>query len=139
LLDLIQAAVILGFRLIITPSSPPHVPMAVRARHSEGGVLLEARCEVRSMNPRHASCKGRTMLCVLRTCDDVSPSHSDLAPGVRRHGDMCREDVAAVVNAANERLSHGGGIAKAIAEQAGCDGVVQKESAEWVQKNGMRA
>jgi O-acetyl-ADP-ribose deacetylase (regulator of RNase III) len=53
-----------------------------------------------------------------------------------RHGDLCKEEVGAIVNAANEFLSHGGGVAKSIATAAGCDGIVDKESAEWVAKNG---
>jgi hypothetical protein len=45
-------------------------------------------------------------------------------------------EVGAIVNAANEFLSHGGGVAKSIANAAGCDGIVDKESAVWVAKNG---
>ncbi len=69
--------------------------LQVRARHTVGGVLLEAR-----------------------------------------HGDLCKEEVGAIVNAANEQLRHGGGVARAIADQAGCGGVVHTESAAWVQKHG---
>jgi O-acetyl-ADP-ribose deacetylase (regulator of RNase III) len=34
-----------------------------------------------------------------------------------RHGDLCKEEVCAIVNAGNEQLRHGGGVARAIADQ----------------------
>ena len=40
----------------------------------------------------------------------------------------------ALVNAANERLEHGGGIAQEIASRAGH--ILQSESREWISKNG---
>ena len=53
-----------------------------------------------------------------------------------RHGDICHEDVGAIVNAANEALRHGGGVAKAISTAAGHDDIVQRESTEWVREHG---
>jgi len=53
-----------------------------------------------------------------------------------RHGDLCQEEAGAIVNAANELLQHGGGVARAIVEAAGGDGVVQRESTEWVRAHG---
>jgi O-acetyl-ADP-ribose deacetylase (regulator of RNase III) len=49
-------------------------------------------------------------------------------------GDITRLDVDAIVNAANGRLAHGGGVAAAIARSGGP--VIQKESNEWVRKHG---
>jgi len=43
-----------------------------------------------------------------------------------RHGDLCKEEVGAIVNAANEFLRHGGGVARAIADAAGCGGIVHR-------------
>ena len=72
------------------------------------------------------------------TLSCLFPFHSffDELVGKFRHGDLCKEEVGAIVNAANEFLSHGGGVAKSIANAAGCNGIVDKESAEWVAKNG---
>jgi O-acetyl-ADP-ribose deacetylase (regulator of RNase III) len=53
-----------------------------------------------------------------------------------RHGDLCRERVDAIVNAANERMMHGAGVARAIADAAG-GGIVDRESAEWIRSNGL--
>ena len=53
-----------------------------------------------------------------------------------RHGDLCREGVDAIVNAANERMMHGAGVARAIADAAG-GGIVDRESAEWIRSNGL--
>jgi O-acetyl-ADP-ribose deacetylase (regulator of RNase III) len=49
-------------------------------------------------------------------------------------GDITALEVDAVVNAANERLAHGGGVAAAIA-RAGAP-VVQDESTRWVREHG---
>ncbi len=49
-------------------------------------------------------------------------------------GDITTEDVDAIVNAANEHLKHGGGLAWAISKQGGLD--IQKESDEWVRNYG---
>lgn len=50
------------------------------------------------------------------------------------HGDLTRQPVAAVVNAANEALQHGGGVAQAIVRTGGR--VIQEESDAWVRENG---
>ncbi|MBA2529014.1 MAG: macro domain-containing protein, partial [Euzebyales bacterium] len=49
-------------------------------------------------------------------------------------GDLTRQDVDAVVNAANERLAHGGGVAAALARAGGP--TVQAESDRWVAEHG---
>lgn len=48
--------------------------------------------------------------------------------------DLTALDVDAVVNAANEHLAHGGGVAMALARAGGP--AVQRESDEWVARNG---
>jgi len=50
------------------------------------------------------------------------------------HGDITIEDVDAIVNAANERLQHGGGVAWAISKRGGP--TIQKESDDWVRTKG---
>jgi O-acetyl-ADP-ribose deacetylase (regulator of RNase III) len=49
-------------------------------------------------------------------------------------GDITKLDTDAIVNAANGRLAHGGGVAAAIARSAGP--VIWKESRDWVRKHG---
>jgi O-acetyl-ADP-ribose deacetylase (regulator of RNase III) len=49
-------------------------------------------------------------------------------------GDITAESVDAIVNAANEHLEHGGGVAWAIAKKGG--EAIEKESREWIRKHG---
>jgi len=49
-------------------------------------------------------------------------------------GDITTEEVDAIVNAANEHLQHGGGVAWAISKRGGS--TIQKESDQWVQTKG---
>lgn len=49
-------------------------------------------------------------------------------------GDITAEEVDAIVNAANERLQHGGGVAWAISKRGGP--AIQKESDAWVRTKG---
>jgi O-acetyl-ADP-ribose deacetylase (regulator of RNase III) len=49
-------------------------------------------------------------------------------------GDITVEEVDAIVNAANNHLQHGGGVALAIATRG--ENVIQKESRDWIQKHG---
>jgi O-acetyl-ADP-ribose deacetylase (regulator of RNase III) len=49
-------------------------------------------------------------------------------------GDITQQDVDVVVNAANARLAHGGGVAAAIARAGGA--VVDEESRAWVREHG---
>jgi O-acetyl-ADP-ribose deacetylase (regulator of RNase III) len=49
-------------------------------------------------------------------------------------GDITAETTDAIVNAANEYLQHGAGVAGAIVRQGGR--VIQQESEAWVRKNG---
>ena len=49
-------------------------------------------------------------------------------------GDLTAQDVDAVVNAANEQLQHGGGVAAALARAGGPE--VQAESDRWVAEHG---
>lgn len=49
-------------------------------------------------------------------------------------GDLTEERVDAIVNAANERLAHGGGVAGAISRKGGP--AIQQESTAWVREHG---
>lgn len=49
-------------------------------------------------------------------------------------GDITTEEVDVIVNAANERLQHGGGVAWAISKKGGA--IIQKESDEWIRQHG---
>ncbi len=49
-------------------------------------------------------------------------------------GDITLEEVDAIVNAANENLQHGGGVARTISKKGGPG--VQRESDAWVREHG---
>lgn len=49
-------------------------------------------------------------------------------------GDITQEEVDAIVNAANQQLQHGGGVAAAISRAGGAQ--IQQESDEWIEKHG---
>jgi O-acetyl-ADP-ribose deacetylase (regulator of RNase III) len=49
-------------------------------------------------------------------------------------GDLTAEEVDAIVNAANEYLQHGGGVAGTISKNGGS--AIQKESDAWVREHG---
>ena len=50
-------------------------------------------------------------------------------------GDITTEHVDAIVNAANERLQHGGGVAWAISNKGGP--AIQTESEQWIREHGL--
>ena len=50
-------------------------------------------------------------------------------------GDITAEQVDAIVNAANEHLQHGGGVAWAISKKGGP--AIQKESDAWIRHHGL--
>jgi O-acetyl-ADP-ribose deacetylase (regulator of RNase III) len=50
-------------------------------------------------------------------------------------GDITIEEVDAIVNAANEHLQHGGGVAWAISKKGGP--AIQKESDAWIRHHGI--
>lgn len=49
-------------------------------------------------------------------------------------GDITHENVDAIVNAANEKLKHGGGVAGAISRRGGP--AIQRESDQWIEEHG---
>jgi O-acetyl-ADP-ribose deacetylase (regulator of RNase III) len=50
-------------------------------------------------------------------------------------GDITLDEVDVIVNAANEHLQHGGGVAWAIVRRGG--DVIQDESDKWIQEHGL--
>jgi O-acetyl-ADP-ribose deacetylase len=52
-----------------------------------------------------------------------------------KQGDLTQEPVDVIVNAANQHLQHGGGIAWAIVRRGGAS--IQKESDAWVHQHGL--
>ncbi len=50
-------------------------------------------------------------------------------------GDLCDQSVDAIVNAANSRLAHGGGVAAAIVRRGGEE--IQRESDRWLRQHGL--
>ena len=50
-------------------------------------------------------------------------------------GDITTETVDAIVNAANDHLQHGGGVAWAISKKGGP--AIQKESDTWIRQHGL--
>lgn len=68
----------------------------------------------------------------------VESKRSHLFPGGQTleitQGDITSENVDAIVNAANEYLAHGGGVAAAIVRRGG--EVIQEESDAWVKQHG---
>jgi len=53
------------------------------------------------------------------------------------HGDLTEEHVGAIVNAANQHLAHGGGVAGAIVRKGGDQ--IQQESHAWIKEHGLAA
>lgn len=66
--------------------------------------------------------------------DDIATAEIDGATLRVVAGDLTAQHVDAVVNAANEQLAHGGGVAKALASAGGPE--VQRESDAWVAEHG---
>jgi O-acetyl-ADP-ribose deacetylase (regulator of RNase III) len=64
--------------------------------------------------------------------------HEQIFPTGQRlqlvQGDITQEQVDAIVNAANARLAHGGGVAALIARKGGP--LINRESRAWVQEHG---
>ncbi|CAJ1085947.1 protein mono-ADP-ribosyltransferase PARP14-like isoform X1 [Xyrichtys novacula] len=89
----------------------------------------------------------RSQKCLLQFQEQPHISRKDLASGTVAtyclheglkvlvcNGDITKQDADAIVNAANERLDHGGGVAGALSKAGGPE--VQKESSLLVKQNG---
>ena len=50
-------------------------------------------------------------------------------------GDITTDEVDTIVNAANDHLQHGGGVAWAIVRRGG--DIIQEESDKWIQQHGL--
>jgi O-acetyl-ADP-ribose deacetylase (regulator of RNase III) len=70
-----------------------------------------------------------SMSAILATYNLTARARLELA-----QGDLTQEAVDAIVNAANENLAHGAGIAAAIVQKGGQ--VIQSESSAWVKAHG---
>lgn len=68
--------------------------------------------------------------------DDREFAHEDLSGTdvIVVSGDITEQDVGVIVNAANEHLEHGGGVAAAIADAGGPQ--IQEESDRYVEEHG---
>lgn len=67
----------------------------------------------------------------------MSEDHAVEVAGTRIvavEGDLTRQDVDAIVNAANRELQHGGGVAGAISRAGGP--TIQQESDAWIEEHG---
>jgi O-acetyl-ADP-ribose deacetylase (regulator of RNase III) len=73
---------------------------------------------------------------ILRTMNRIIVRHefSSTQSCLLVQGDITEERVDAIVNAANGRLLHGGGVAGAIVRRGGA--VIQEESDAWVREHG---
>ncbi|MEA3351619.1 MAG: macro domain-containing protein [Chloroflexota bacterium] len=69
------------------------------------------------------------MMQILREHTFPSKQHFQIV-----QGDITQERVDAIVNAANARLQHGGGVAAAIVRRGGQE--IQTESNQWVREHG---
>jgi len=49
-------------------------------------------------------------------------------------GDICDQDVEAIINPSNQELSHDGGVSGALVQKGGKE--IQKESNKWIKKHG---
>ncbi len=73
--------------------------------------------------------------CILRPVnEDLTVREVGRARVLVRQGDLTAQDSDAIVNAANEQLQHGGGLAAAIATAGGPE--IQEESNDWVEMHG---
>jgi O-acetyl-ADP-ribose deacetylase (regulator of RNase III) len=66
---------------------------------------------------------------ILRECTFPTGQKFQIA-----QGDITQENLDAIVNAANDRLQHGGGVAGVIVSKGGWE--IQAESTQWVRERG---